>query len=388
MLRISQLIRQTLAGAPVRQIESRILIWNLTLGCNLFCAHCYASAKKRHPQELTFEECLDVIRQLPKVGVKFVILSGGEPLMHPHLFELAEILRKEKIGTYLSTNGLLINDKNLPLIKQHFLYVGISIDGPPEIHDRFRGRDGAFERSLANIRRCLKAPIPVGIRFTLTRQTSSYLPFVFELAEREGIPKIYISHLVFAGRGASLQVLSPPEIKEKMAFVLEKAFEYQEKKIPIEIVTGNNETDAVYLFQEFSRRYPHLCSSLWQRLLIRQGNQAGNRLMNLDALGNLKADPFFPEAIGNIRENSLADLWFGSHPLLENLRKFPRKVKGKCETCSYMKICNGNSRVRAFAENDDYQAFDGCCYISSLSSDSFVPQDLESPSLLWSEKEG
>lgn len=203
MLRITEFIRETLEGKSYRPFDGVILIWNLTNGCNLYCKHCYSSANQERDQELTLEEIKRVADDLPSAKVKFVILSGGEPLLRENLFSIAKLLKEKGVRTYLSTNGLLV-EEHIESIKENFDYVGISIDGPPPIHDAFRGKRGAFEGSIRAIRLCLEKGIKVGLRFTLTPFTSKSLPFIFQLVEEERIPKLYISHLAYSGRAKRL----------------------------------------------------------------------------------------------------------------------------------------------------------------------------------------
>lgn len=196
MLRITQYIKSSLKGRVLKPLNGVILIWNLTNRCNLYCKHCYAWANSEK-EELSFEEVKEVIEELPANGVRFAILSGGEPLLREDIYEVSELLRKRGIKTYLSTNGLLINSENIRDIKKYFDYVGISIDGDPEVHDKFRGKKGSFKESLKAIELSLSEGIRTGLRFTLTKLTRSSLPYVFKLVEEVGIPKIYISHLVY-----------------------------------------------------------------------------------------------------------------------------------------------------------------------------------------------
>ncbi|MFN3813851.1 MAG: radical SAM protein [Aquificaceae bacterium] len=361
MLRITEYIRDTLQGKPIRPFEGVMLIWNLTNRCNLYCKHCYSSANQQSSEELSQEEALDLVKKLPYIKIKFAILSGGEPLLKEGLFAIANSLRDHGIRTYLSTNGLLVKDF-IEDIERHFDYVGISIDGEPEVHDLFRGKRGSFEKSLEAIRLCLERGIRVGLRFTLTPTTSRSLPFIFDLVQREGIPKVYISHLVYSGRGKRLSDLEKEDYRRWVEFIIDKAFEYVEKNIPIDVVTGNNEADAVILYNKFSVKYPDLSRDLLQRLLLWGGNQAGVRLLNIDYKGNVKPDPFFQTSVGNVKEIDLVELWQGNG-LLSFLREKPRKLKGKCGDCKYLKLCNGNSRARAYALYGDYKEEDPACYL-------------------------
>ena len=180
-----------------------VVIWNLIRRCNLTCKHCYAtSADKDFPGELSTGQIYEVMDDLKAYGVPVLILSGGEPLMHPDIFAISQ--RAKSMGFYvgLSSNGTLITRDNIERIAEvGYDYVGVSLDGMREVHDRFRRREGAFDESLDGIRLCRDVGIKVGLRFTLTRDNARDLPALLKLLDDEGLDKFYLSHLNYAGRG-------------------------------------------------------------------------------------------------------------------------------------------------------------------------------------------
>ncbi|MBT9584824.1 radical SAM protein [bacterium] len=364
MLRISEYIRHSLQGHPARPFPGLILIWNLTRSCNLACQHCYASAGKADPEELSTAQALDLVPQLRSLGVRYAILSGGEPLARRDLFELSQALRAQGIATSLSSNGLLITRRNLPRIAESFDYVGISIDGRQEVHDQFRGQSGAWARSLAALRMCHEAGLKVGVRFTLSAVTASSLPDVIALTRQEDFPKLYISHLVYSGRGGSLAGVTPEQQRQATTLLVESALDWQAAGEGPDVVTGNNEADAVLLLERFQARYPDQAEDLRQRLRVWGGNQAGTRMLNVDPRGNVKPDPFFVDSAGNLKERTLADIWSQSE-LLQQLRQRPSTLKGPCSQCQYLDICNGNSRARSYALSGDYFQSDPSCFLSA-----------------------
>lgn len=366
MLRLTEYMRDSIAQKPIRSFGGSILIWNLTNQCNLFCEHCYASADLHQKDEISLSKIRELIPQLHEAGVRFAILSGGEPLIRKDIYEISDGLRRVGMKTYLSSNGLLIREHNVEQIRDSFDYVGISIDGTPEIHDQFRVKKGAFQRSLQAIKDCLAVGIRVGVRFTLTRLTQSSLPFLFDLVEKHNIPKIYISHLVYSGRAQSEADLSQSEYEHAMDLILDHAFAWVEQGIERDIVTGNNEADVAYLLARFAQRHPESLEALRSRLLRWGGNQAGVRLVNIDAKGFVRPDPFFREAMGNIHERSFLEIWEGheeSPAWLQGLREKPRKIHGKCADCQFLPMCNGNSRARSMAVSGHYFMEDPACYV-------------------------
>ncbi len=363
MLRITEYIKKTLDGKEIRPFNGKILIWNLTNACNLFCQHCYSAANTSRNGEISIDEIKKQIPYLKEAGVKVLILSGGEPLIREDIFDIAQLFNENGFVTTLSTNGLLINEKNIDQIKKQFSYVGISIDGDEETHDRFRGMKGAFKRSMEAVRLVRDRGIKVGIRFTLSSMTEKALPFIFSLAEKENIPKVYISHLVYSGRGKHLSQAEKERYRKHVEFIIDKSFEYVEKGISIDVVTGNNEADAVVLYHKFKEKYPEKAELLYQNLKRWGGNQAGVRIFDIDYRGYVKPDTYFPYKIGNIYEKNFYNI-VNSNGLMTKLRQHPRPVKGRCANCRYLEICNGNSRSRAYAVYGDIFAEDPDCYIS------------------------
>ena len=181
----------------------QVVIWNLIRRCNLTCKHCYAtSADTDFPGELDTEQVYEVMRDLRAFGVSVLILSGGEPLMRPDIFDISR--RAKEMGFYvgLSSNGTLIDKSNIDqIVDIGYDYVGVSIDGMRETHDKFRRKQGAFDESVNGIRLCHDAGIKVGLRFTLTQDNAAELPDLLKLMDDEDIDKFYLSHLNYAGRG-------------------------------------------------------------------------------------------------------------------------------------------------------------------------------------------
>lgn len=373
MLRISNLIRASIEGRAQRSLDGSIAIWNLTNRCNLSCLHCYSKATLESEDALSTEEIFATLSHMVQSGIKFIIFSGGEPLTRHDIFEIAARARELGIITYLSTNGLYVHKSNVEKIVAAFDYIGVSIDGREETHDHFRGLKGSFKLSVEAIKLLLKYSDRIGIRFTLTETTKHDLSFIFELAETLQIPKVYISHLVYSGRGLeNLKMdITPAERYRAVNFILDKAFEYYEKNLDIEVVTGNMEPDALLLLERFKASYPASAEAMRERLVAWGGNSAGRKLVNIDSLGNVKPDPFFPVILGNIKERPFDAIWHdGKNPLLSFLRTHPRSLGGKCFECEDAAICNGGSRARAFAVYGNLEAEDPSCYRDEISKGS------------------
>jgi len=367
VFRLSNLIKSVTEGKKERSLDGAIAIWNFTNRCNLACHHCYSYADPNQEDFLSTEFILGSIPELKKAGIRFVIFSGGEPLIRRDIFEIAEAMRAAGIVTYLSTNGLYVTEKNVDKIIATFNYIGISIDGIEEVHDRFRGLEGAYRKSLDAIALIQKHGGNAGIRFTITNETKESFYSIFELAETIGVDKIYISHLVYSGRGLeNLKIdISKEERRKFVEFIIDKAFAYIDEGRDIDIVTGNMEMDALLFLEKFSARYPKLRDEMVRRLRNWGGNSAGRKLVNIDWMGRVKPDPFFPFYIGNMTEKPFSEIWLDeSNEMLTRLREHPRKLGGTCEKCGVIDICNGGSRSRAWAIHGDLWAEDPSCYLS------------------------
>ena len=373
MFRISQYLHELKNPTPItpkRNPPGPVVIWNLIRRCNLTCRHCYSiSADKDFPGELSTQEVYGVMDDLKAFGVPVLILSGGEPLLRPDIYDIAT--RAKQMGFYvgLSSNGTLIDATNIGRIAEvGFDYVGISLDGIKDTHDKFRRMVGAYDRSLNAIRLCRDAGIKIGVRFTLTQHNEHDLPALLELMERENVDKFYLSHLNYAGRGnVDRKHDSVFETTRRvMDLLFDTCWSYLERGLDKEFVTGNNDADGVYLLFWARRRFPQLEAHLRAKLAQWGGNSSGVNVANIDNLGNVHPDTFWWHyAVGNVRARPFSAIWPDtSDPLMAGLKASPRRIKGRCGECAYFDICGGNTRVRAQQLTGDAWQEDPACYLS------------------------
>jgi MoaA/NifB/PqqE/SkfB family radical SAM enzyme len=165
---------------------SPMVVWNVTRKCNLSCAHCYVNAVgEEEPDaemgELTTREAMDMIEDLAAIKSPMLVFSGGEPLLRSDIYELNVYAMKLGLRTILSSNSTLITREAAKKIKEAgFAYVGVSLDGSEEAHDRFRGSKGAFEKSLQGLRYLMEEGVRTGVRFAITNLNYDELPKVLE----------------------------------------------------------------------------------------------------------------------------------------------------------------------------------------------------------------
>jgi heme d1 biosynthesis radical SAM protein NirJ len=372
MFRITQHLQEVLYPTPIvprRDPPGPVVIWNLIRRCNLACQHCYSiSADVDFPGELTTPEIYATMDDLRAFGVPVLILSGGEPLLHPDVFAISK--RAKTMGFYvgLSTNGTLIDEVLLPGIADvGYDYVGISLDGTAATHDRFRRKQGAFDASLGGVRRCRDAGLKVGLRFTLTQDNARDLPALLELMETERIDKFYLSHLNYGGRGNVNRKTDAHHrtTREAMDRLFQASWRHIVRGRPKEFVSGNNDADGVYLLQWVRERFPERAAHVAAKLAQWGGNASGVNVANIDNLGNVHPDTFWWDyTLGNVRARPFSEIWRDtSDPLMAGLKARPRRIGGRCAECRFFDICGGNTRVRAWRLADDPWAEDPACYL-------------------------
>lgn len=351
-------------------LAPRVVVWNITARCNLGCRHCYySSGDTSSLQELSLQEARNFIADLSNLGVRRLIFSGGEPLLRPDVFVLAKFAKTMGIEAALSTNGTLIDSKVARAIKEAgFSYAGISLDGTEKTNDTFRQAKGAFKKSLQGIRNCKKIGLAVGLRFTLTRYNFKELPEIFALAERERINRLCVYHLVYVGRASNLKEIdvSHPGKRRALELIWEKTRRFLEKKLDIEVVTVDNHADGAWVYLKLKELDPAR-AHLALRILERQGgNSAGIKIASVDDCGNVYADQFLRNyPLGNIRIKKFSQTWLGPvNPLLQALRNRMPYLPGRCQRCSFIKICNGNFRARAGAVSGNFWQDDPACYLT------------------------
>ncbi len=378
MFRLSQFMREVLNPTPLkptRKPAGPVVIWNLIRRCNLTCKHCYTtSADIDFPGELTTPEIYQVMDDLKDFKVPVLILSGGEPLLHPDIFTISQ--RAKDMGFYvaLSSNGTLISEQNIQQIAEiNYQYIGVSLDGMEQTHDQFRKKQGSFADSIKGIRLCRKHGIKAGIRFTLTQDNVEDFPAMLKLMDDEDIDKFYLSHLNYGGRGNKNR--KDDAVFQMTRDVMDQLFEaclnWEKEGIVREIVTGNNDADAVYFLHWVRKHFPEQVKPIKAKLEQWGGNASGVNVANIDNLGNVHPDTFWWHYnLGNIKERPFSAIWKDvSDPLMAGLKQIPRPLKGRCGRCHYQKICNGNTRVRAHQMINDFWAEDPGCYLTSFDTE-------------------
>ena len=377
MFRLTQYMHELTKPTPVRQRGAAgtvkpVVIWNLTRRCNLRCRHCYtSSADVTFPGELNREQALAVVDDLHAFNIPALILSGGEPLSSPFFFDVAD--RAKALGfrhLALSTNGTkIVGDTARRVADLGFDYVGISLDGIGDMNDWFRGKEGAFDEALAGVREAKKRGIKVGLRFTITEDNAHMLEDMIDLCDSEGVDKFYLSHLVYAGRGDKHRGDDTERTRTRRAMdiLIDRAWGAVTEDKPLEIVTGNNDADAVYFMKWVHQNFDaDRAAHVESHLKAWGGNSSGLGVANIAPLGTVHPDTYWSDyTVGNVKTRPFSEIWTGDDKMLATLRQRPRPLKGRCGACAFKEVCGGNTRIRALQITGDPWAEDPACYLSN-----------------------
>ena len=347
-----------------------VVVWNVGRRCNLHCVHCYShSQDKQYEGELTTDQAKVVIADLAAFGSPVLLFSGGEPLMRPDILELIGFARAKGMRAVLSTNGTLITAEMAKKLKDFDLsYVGISLDGLKETHDRFRGVENAFDMAISGLRNCHDAGIKVGLRFTINKRNAQDIPGIFDLIREEHIPRVCFYHLVYVGRGSKLvrEDLSHEETRATVDTIIDRTKALFDEDRPTEVLTVDNHADGVYLYQRLLREDPARAERVMELLEMNGGNSSGNGIGCISWDGSVHADQFWRHySFGNVLERPFSEIWTDrSNELMAKLKEKKKYVKGRCALCRYLDVCGGNFRVRAEAVTGDIWEADPACYLS------------------------
>ena len=344
--------------------------WNMTRRCNLRCVHCYSSSQNiRYGNELTPAEAKAMIRDLATFGSPVILFSGGEPLMHRGLPELARYAVDQGMRAVISTNGTLITRQTAAVFKEIGLsYVGVSLDGMKVTHDHFRGVEGAFDTAMKGIRTCRDLGIKVGVRFTINRHNVEDVPAIFDLLEKENIPRCCFYHLVYSGRGSKLigEDLSHDQTRALLDLIMDRTKDLFSRGLEKEILTVDNHADGPYLYLRLQKENPGRAAEVLELLKMNEGNSSGNGIACISWDGEVHADQFWRGIyFGNVRKRPFSEIWMDTgNALMAKLKDKKPYVTGRCAQCRWLDICAGNFRARSEAVTGDIWAPDPACYLT------------------------
>ncbi|HIX83352.1 MAG TPA: putative heme d1 biosynthesis radical SAM protein NirJ1 [Candidatus Megamonas gallistercoris] len=355
----------------VRPGAGPVVVWNSTRTCNLKCRHCYMSSDaQKYANELTTKEAKKFIDDLADFKVPVLLFSGGEPLIRPDFFELADYAAKKGVRPTLSTNGTLITPEVARKIKEIGVgYVGISLDGLREVNDKFRGKEGAFEAAMNGIKNCVAAGQRVGLRFTINHHNIQELENIFDFIEEENINRVCFYHLVYSGRGNQMmdEDVTAEESRRAMDIIIRRTRDFEQRGLKKEILTVDNHCDGVYMYlKALSEGKDALATQIKKYISMNGGNRSGIAFAEVDPMGYVHPDQFTQHhTFGNVRERKFGDIWQDtSNPIMAGLKDRKPLLKGRCAKCKFLDNCNGNFRTRAEARTGDFWESDPSCYLT------------------------
>ena len=341
-----------------------IAIWEGTQACDLACVHCRASAQPdRHPMELSTEEGKHLIDQISTLQVPVFVLTGGDPLKRPDLFDL--IRHANTVGVRVSltpsATPLLTREMVIRLKKSGLARLAVSMDGAcAETHDAFRGMSGSFARTLEAIRWANEIGLPVQINTTFSRRNISEIDAMVSLLESLSITLWSVFFLVPTGRGKLNDLLSADEFEQIFATIYTLS-----KTASFDIKTTEAQHYRRFLLQQrvAERKTGAGAPAMQEKTAdaigrAPRGLNDGKGFVFISHTGDVFPSGFLPLAAGNIRQQGLATIYRESSLFL-GLRDTSR-LEGKCGVCEFKEICGG-SRSRAYALTGNPNAEEPCC---------------------------
>jgi len=304
----------------------------ITSACNARCMHCYASFSP-DSDELTTEEWKRIIDQLHGLHVFGVSFTGGEPLLRSDVEDIVLYAHEKGMRATLATNGSLLTKERIERLKKAGIdAIMLSLDGAtPEVHDRFRGIDGLFEKVISTIEYLVKEGIDIGILTTISRLNIQEIPAIMGLVDKLGAPRLALMRFIMAGRAVENKLLepSPHEYIELLTRIYEK-----EKELK---TTSLLYPDLPAIFYDKSIGLDH-----YENLKVKGAIElcgAGITTCAISPTGDVKpCDLSGDVSMGNLREVPLKDIWDNSE-VFKKLRTLGKKDQKPCNACILNEIC-------------------------------------------------
>jgi radical SAM protein with 4Fe4S-binding SPASM domain len=336
-----------------------ILSWNVTRECNLKCSHCYINAAdKKLENELTTEEGKRLIDQICETSHPLLVLSGGEPLLRPDVYELIQYGSNKGLKMGLGSNGSLIDDIVAKKLKEvGITTVSISIDSHIAAqHDDFRGVIGSWERAVNAIKVLRANNILVQVNTTLTHDNYDQIDDIMRFSESIGVENFHLFFLVPTGRGVKMDDISPQKYEDMITTTFAKVSKHRLNVRPS-------------CAPQFMRIAQGM--GLDMRQWIR-GCIAGMYYCRIYPNGDITPCPYLPVKIGNVRDKNFKEIWQNS-AMFKALRD-PNALTGKCGICDYKTLCGG-CRARAYGLSADFIDYCGDLHVPTEAKSDYLKED-------------
>ncbi|MEM1579259.1 MAG: TIGR04053 family radical SAM/SPASM domain-containing protein [Archaeoglobaceae archaeon] len=343
-----------------------IVFWELTRACMLTCKHCRAKAvKKRHPDELTTEECYGILDEIASFAKPMIVFTGGDPMMRSDLIDIISYASKKfRVSVAFSGTELATRRKLEELKEAGVSRIAISIDGTEKTHDDFRGIKGTFKKSVEIAEGAKEIGLQFQVNTTVTKHNIHELPEIAKLCKGISAEMWDVFFLVPTGRAKVELMPTPQEFEDILCWLYDlKSFMNVKSSAAvhfrrIENMRKNGVMPAVgQLYYELLKK-----TSFGGEKKAEKESRAfvtdGRGMFFISHVGDVYPSGFLQISAGNVREKKIEDIYKKSE-LFVKLRD-PNNLKGKCGICEYRFICGG-SRARAYALSNDYLAEEPCC---------------------------
>ncbi|HEX4335274.1 MAG TPA: radical SAM protein [Polyangiaceae bacterium] len=309
-------------------------VWEITLKCDLACRHCGSRAGQARPDELSTAEALDLVRQMAELGVKEVTVIGGEAYLREDWTDIIREVRKFGMQSTMTTGGRgMTPERARAAAAAGLMSASVSVDGNRETHDRLRGVQGSYDSAMAALANLAAAGIPVSVNTQINRLSVPDLPHVLETIIAAGGHSWQIQLTVAMGRGADEPAVLLEPYDLETVFPLLVRLKQRCDEGGVRLWPGNN-------IGYFGPYESILRGQLPLGHMASCG--AGRATLGIEADGTIKGCPSLTThgwAGGNVRENSLQDIWERAKPLRYTRDRTVDDLWGFCRTCYYADEC-------------------------------------------------
>jgi radical SAM protein with 4Fe4S-binding SPASM domain len=340
-----------------------VVSWNLTYRCNLACEHCYLDAGGKpmvddaafaDRSELDTAQCFKVVDDIAAFAPEAVtILTGGEPLLRRDILEIVRYASAKGLWVVVGTNGVKITPTLAGLLlKEGVRGLSLSLDAlDPERHDRFRRVTGAWRNTVDGARILKTAGLPFIVQTTVGAHNVGELAAIAAFAHDELRASVWnLYFLVPTGRGAFVSDISPDEYDGVLAELSTIQKAYQGKML----VNAKCAPHYVKTLIEQDQDSPFLKTYTGGA----GGCPAGTHYLGIRPNGDVTPCPYLPVFGGNLKEESLANVWAHSEPFIAIRER--AALGGRCGACELNGLCGG-CRARAYGATGDVMAEDPLC---------------------------
>ena len=343
---------------PHSTFPLRMVAWELTRRCNLACVHCRASAEfGPYEGELSRHEVFRVMDEIASFSKPIIIMTGGEPLLRPDIFDLASYGTAKEFRMVMATNGTLFTEEIVQKMRASGIQrVSISLDGPTaETHDAFRKVKGSFEGSLRGIEMAKKGGIEFQINTTITQVNLHLIPDILRLAVDLGAAALHIFLLVPTGRGKELkdQEISPLDYEKTLHWLYE-----QVDKVPLQLKATCAPHYYRILRQQAKKEGKKITPKTHGLDAMTRGCLGGISFCFISHIGQVQPCGYLELNCGDVKEKHFREIWEASE-IFQNLRNTDG-YRGKCGRCEFRKVCGG-CRARAYEISGEYMAEEPYC---------------------------